>query len=520
MQAERHRALALLCCLGASLHAFSFPPQTNSPRRTLATAQSDTAAALRLLREAEQLSRSFSTWERLDVLLEAAEVADQIDAQSANAWSREAFALAKQMPLGQARAAMQKNALRTLAVHSPDEALNLYRKQDLPAQWGKPTEMGEDPRALSDPSIFSVVWKAKGKKYLRRLISLANYLGKTGQYPYRVMDEIATDVAKDDPHAAKTILGDALRAFRHDPGFRSTNKEFVLFILRTHAVASSRALKEEVETVAEAVEHPRFENARHATYRITVTTPLGNAQFDSERDYLLFRLMPLLNEFDWQLATRLRSTHPGLQHAPPITAKTPVQAAGAVSPDGTASTGRMQTALDKSLVFRVSQMAQAEPDHAFNLANEVTDHTLRTLALVLVVPYERDKQRAKQWMQRGKETLSTMDDGLLKLQLMTALIKSEVGISESESARMVLPPAFALGQCVYETDRNQHPDKPAYLTDGADSLAEIAYAARLVEGEAAETSIRQCPDAILRARLLLSTARALAGMKNRVYLPV
>jgi hypothetical protein len=452
--------------------------------------------------------------------VEAAEIADQIDGQSANAWSREVFALTKQMPLGQARAAMQKNALRTLAVNSPDEALKLCRKQDLPSQWGKPTEMGEDPRALSDPSVFSVVWKSKGKKYLHRLMSLANYLGKTGQYPYRVMSEMETDVAKDNPRAAEAILGDALRAFRHDPGFRSTNKEFVLFVLRTHAFASRRIAKEEVETAADAIEHPRSESEAYATYRFSVTSPMGSAQFDSERDYLLFRLMPLANEFAPQLANRLRSTYSTLQHVPTIAVDTPVQVAGAVSPEGTASQSRMRAVLNESLVFRVSQLAEAQPDRALDVASEVTDPTLRTLALVLVAPYESDQQRAKQWMLSGKETLSAMGDNLLKLQLMTALIKSEVGIGEAESACMMLSPGFALGQRLYETDRMQHPDKPAYLTDGADSLAEIAYVAGLVEGEAAEASIRHTPDTILRARLLVSAARALAGMRNRAYLPV
>jgi hypothetical protein len=482
--------------------------------------QSDSAAALLLLNEAVQLSRSFSISERAEVLIDAGDVAARIDAQSANTWSTGAFALSKDMPLGQSRAATQKNALRTLALNAPDEALVLYRKQDLPSKWGKPSEMSEDPRALSDPSVLTAIWKSKGEQYIRQLISLADYLGKTGQYPYRAMGEVATDAARSNPRAAKTILAGALHAFRRDPGFKTTNNQFVLFILRTHTIASPRILKKEVESAVDAIEHPRTQNQAHATYHFTVTTSLGNAQFDSEREYLLFRLMPLARDFAPRLAARLRATYSSFQHAPTINADTPVQVAGAVSIDGTASPARMQIAVDKSLVFRVSQLAQGEPDQALRLTNQIADPALRTLALVLLAPAEKDEQQAKQWMLNGNEALSTMGDNVLKLRLMTAIIKSDLSMGETKSARIMLPTAFALGQRMYSADQQQHPDKPAYLTDGADSLAEIAYAAGLINGETAEALIRHVPDDILRARLLISTARALAGMKNRLYLPV
>src|SRR6266849_4392493 len=105
------------------------------------TGKSDKDSALRLLDRAVQLAQTFGTWERADALLEAAEIAVRIDPARANAWSKQIFDLAGQMPLGQNRAAMQKNALRTLAITDSDTALKLYRKQDLPSQWLKPDEL-------------------------------------------------------------------------------------------------------------------------------------------------------------------------------------------------------------------------------------------------------------------------------------------------------------------------------------------------------------------------------------------
>ena len=58
-------------------------------------------------------------------------------------------------------------------------------------------------------------------------------------------------------------------------------------------------------------------------FRISVTTPLGDTQFDSETDYLLFRLLPLVKVADSKAAKRLVATHPALQHAPAIGATRP-----------------------------------------------------------------------------------------------------------------------------------------------------------------------------------------------------
>lgn len=93
-------------------------------------------------------------------------------------------------------------------------------------------------------------------------------------------------------------------------------------------------------------------------------------------------------------------------------------------------------------------------------------------------------------------------------------------MGEAELVRAILPQAFSLGKRIYQADHRQHPGSPACQIDGADSLAEIAYAASQVDEEGTEGLIQDSPDTILQARLLISAARCLAGMNNRPYLPV
>ena len=461
---------------------------------------------LDLLDRAVNLAQQFNLEERAVTFFAAADAAATLDPPRANAWAREAFDLTLRMPVGQ-RVAAQKNALRVLAVNDPDTALVLYRRQDVP----KP-ESGEDPRALTVPSIFSVVWARKGQPYLSQLQGLAVYLGQTGQYPYRALTDIALDVAKSDRKQARHILDDATRAFRRDPGFASSNSEFIEFIVKTRAIPSRSALRDELGAAVESLQ--RSSAPPHSKWRIGVTTPVGNAEFDSESEYLLFRLLPLAKAADPRLAEQLLKTHPALRSAPPIGVDTPVQRAGAVSVAGTASEERMRLTLDRSRVFHVSEIAENDPAQARALADQIENQNLRVMAFALLAPaYARiDPRRAQVWLYDGERGLDSIKDDETKLRLMTVLVRSNDLMRQEQPARTQLATAFALAEKIYSEDRRQHPERPVYAAQGFDALLELAYEAARLEGiQEAEARISTVKDPDLRAGLFISAARALAG---------
>ena len=131
-------------------------------------------SALDLLDGAVNLAQQFDLQDRADTIFAAADVAATLDAPRGNGWAREAFDLARQMPDVQSRVPREKNALRVLSVNDPDMALALYRHQDVV----RPSEYPEDPRALSIPSVFSIVWAAKGRPYLNKLRLWQSILGR------------------------------------------------------------------------------------------------------------------------------------------------------------------------------------------------------------------------------------------------------------------------------------------------------------------------------------------------------
>lgn len=336
-----------------------------------------------------------------------------------------------------------------------------------------------------------MVWSREGRRYLDRLQSLAAYLGETGQYPYGAMGEIAADVGRSDRKHAHAILREAIRFYDSDPGFITTNGEFVDFILKTHPVANRTILRTELNAAVHGLEHPRVSLPAQADFRISVTTSMGNGQFDSETDYLLFRLLPLIRLDNKQHGEEMTTAHPALERAPVIKMDTPVAMSGAVSPTGTASDERMQKALDRHRVFSSSQLANSDPLQARAIAEQITNPVLHDIALTSLAPaYHRvNAQQADSWLQKGNQDLATMPKSLTQLQLMVAVLKADVLMQREEAAQRMLPDAFKLAQQICADDLRQHPDKPMYAVDGIEELNELFKADVAIESETAVESV-------------------------------
>src|SRR5262249_21788664 len=339
----------------------------------------DNTLAVALLDEADNLSRSFRLQERANTLLDLAQAAATFNPEQSDRWSLELFEATRKMPLGQFRAAMQKNALRTLAVHDPRRALALYRALDLPARWQKPGEMVEDVRAFGPGTVFQPAWKTGGLSCLNEISKLARYLGGTGQYPYQVMADIAVDVAHDSKKARR-ILADATANFRRDPGFSTSNQQFVQFLIRTHRLADESLLRSELRAAVQAIRRDEGK-AIHPPFIISVTTPLGDATFNSRNDFLLFRLMPLLSRHLPEEAQEVLQSHPEVRAAPRIEADTPVQSAAAVAPSGVVDKQRMQQALDEHRLMQVQNMAAVQSEQARAIADQIENPDLRAIAM-------------------------------------------------------------------------------------------------------------------------------------------
>jgi len=470
--------------------------------------------SLELLDQAHGMTPQFRLEQRAWTVFHAADVAAPLDPQRARKWGLEAWELAKRLELGQSRAALQKDALRDVAVADPDLALRLYRKLDLPAQWDAVHQTTEDVRSLGYANtFFKPVWERGGPRYVARLRRLARFLGGTGQYPYAAMSRIAIDISKAHPRSARKIIQDATTYFRRDPGFTSTNKQFVRFILATRAIASAKLLQTGLNAAINGLEAPprTFTNR---TWSITIKTPLGDAKFDSEHQALLFQLLPLLKSVSPGGASQLVKRYASLRDAPAIAIDTPMTWSGSVSMAGTADSARMRLKQDESRVFAVREAAESDPKGALAVANTISDPDLRTIALVWLAPaYAKvNAGESDSWLSEAKAKVPAITEDGKRLQLLAALVRTLANSGHYVDAQPLIGQAFDLGEAVASRDWQDHPESLADSVAGSSELGEIAASVIQLDAasEAVISRINHVQNDPLRAQLLIEAARGIA----------
>jgi hypothetical protein len=325
------------------------------------------------------------------------------------------------------------------------------------------------------------------------------------------MGKIALDVSKREKKHSERIVRDATAYFQRDPGFTTTNKEFVRFILATRKIAPASALHAELEVAIAALEEPPRSFAKQ-TWQITATTPLGDAHFDSQNEALLFQLLPIVRIAAPEESSKLLDRYASLRAAPAITADTPVTLTGSVSLEGTADPARMQLKADEARAYQVQSTAVADPHAALSLAKQISDHFLQMVALVSLAPaYSKiDAKEADSWLSDAKSQLVSVSENAKKLRLMTALVRAQAALGRDEEG--LTQEAFDLGEGLFSQNMHDHPDEMSYSLAGYDELTDLTASAVKIEANQPVTisMIGKIRNEVLRAELLISAAKGIA----------
>ncbi|HLH39375.1 MAG TPA: hypothetical protein VKX39_09535 [Bryobacteraceae bacterium] len=473
--------------------------------------------ATELLREAYSIGMNFPPQERADLLMTLAYAAVGINRELVAPWSVELFYFAdKNLPPDNNRAAIKKNALTALAQVDPNRAADLFTQLDLPPR----PLASEDVRSFAARTIFAKLWEADGGiKSLEKIERLANWLGETGQYPYSAMAGIILKTAEKDQEKAADLFAEAQGFLQRDPGFPVTNKQFVEdFLLRTWKIPDKGILASAIASALASIE--RAEKSNHTSAKVEIFASQGKVALHSEGDYLVYRLLPLVQALDAKWADQLRDKYKEAASAPNDSLDSPSPAAVAVSPDGSASDAAMRNALDRGTVARVSQLAASDPKRALQLALSISDPSERSIALASVFPtYAKiDAAGSDTGLEALSKQLDSMDSGIGKLQVMTALIEADFALKKNKDAVAMIGRAFDLGSELVARDLEANPGEMLYLAPGVDELT------RITEDTAKRPSVkfdilqkvrRASPD-LLRARLLVAAARGIAAAPKPV----
>jgi hypothetical protein len=503
------RSVSRLLFAIAVLSLLISSPFAASAKDKPATASS--ATPFSLLEEAEHISRGFIPDDRTALLLEAAESAVPVNKPKAEAWAMQLFSVSRtSLEPGHYRQAMEKNALTVLARIDPVRAAQLFRQQDPPDVKDFPNE---DVRSFAAITLFQLLWEKKGKAALPKIEELANWLGSTGQYPYPAMASLILELSKSDSRKAAALYGSAVSFLPRDPGYLNTNRLFANMILKVRAVVPQSLLRQAITEEISAIE--RRKDLRKGTSRYVVSGASGSHTFDSEGPVLVYRLLPVVQQMDPEWAVKLKNdfgltdmTTPGLDEQ--------IAVSGASTPPGqeeSASDPELQAALDAHRLIQSQQLSERDPKAAAQLAQQITDPALRSVALVTAAPtYAKlDADQAGAWVSGARQQLNSLAPSVKKLRLMIALIKVSIANGNREDARQQASKAYDLGEELFEDDLRGNPGKLSDSADGFEELTDLTSVAARQPWLSAETldHVRQLRNDVLRARLLVEQAKGM-----------
>lgn len=488
-------------------------------------AQSNTAPeerpsdqAIRLLRAAVASAEHFPAEERADLLLDASRAALNLERGDAAHWALELFGETQKMTPGHYRAAMQKNALVTLAQVDPLKAADMYTLQDDPPQ----PRLPEDIRAYGTQVLFPALWSRQGLASLDRIKQISVWLGSTGEYPYAAIGGIVKDLNAKNPEMATDLFMEAVSYLGRGPEFAGTPRHYVDFLLKTWTIPPSSALRVAIQKGLDMIERAQEQSRseeKKTFHFYQLNTSKGPFEIHSEWTYLVYRLSVIAAAVDPHWPAQIREHFSELANLPSLAPSDPVTVAAAVSPDGSGSAD-VASALGQSLAMQLPAIAQTDPQRAMDEAYKIGDPTERFIAIASILPaYARISSSDQlNWLTRLQKIAEAQPPGEAKLRLLVQLAQDQFAMQKERDGLTTASHAFDLGEELFAAGMQANPGKMAYTMPGFDPLLDLCKAMAALPAARADglDRVMHIKDEILQARMQIAFA---AGIRNDVPTP-
>ncbi|MGH9413459.1 MAG: hypothetical protein ACRD0Y_06930 [Terriglobales bacterium] len=423
-----------------------------------------------LIRRAESLSTNFSPSERVMALYQCGGAEILYDRGRAETWLNQAFAMARsKLSPSHARSADEEGIVEAMAQVDLPRAVELFREQDTPS-WGTPEQMHEDIRASAAVYLFPAILSSHGGKTVATIQSLSDWLGATGEYPYRAITSVITAIGAKHPNQARSLFAQAITYAGQDPGFLSTPPEFVQLLLKTQALVPSGLMGQGIDTALTLIQWFRKHDPLPSV--VQAATPHGTAHLPSIADYLLYSLMPLVKEYDPERVEGLRQQNPYLAGLPVISPGIQLHPAGAILSRRNQSAAGLEFAREVQL----GRLPSSARKRILALTHQMTTPYGRAYALAVAAAAQGgNAAQSESWLQQASKELDDLpaNDFHRRLQLATRLTRAYLDLGKPQKAHPLAEAAFALGVKAYDRDLDNHPGKASYLVDGASGLRSL-----------------------------------------------
>jgi hypothetical protein len=482
-----------------------------------------------ILLESYQLSRGLNPSDRAVLLNFLSLTAGTHHLRFTSSWAQENLLIARQLPMDWNRSAIEKNAVMALSYQSPARAMAMLRGLDLPIAEGD--SFIEDLRSDGAVTIFQNYWRAHQIKGVPEIRAAASFLGQTGQYPYTAVQSIIVDLAAASPKErtqlpipAQSLVSDAYTFFQRGSKFEIEDDEFVEFLKTLQPVLPTSLLRQGLELAVDRLldtdrPHPQLSFLAH------IQTDKGTATFKLRQEMMLFELLPLIRQIDPDWAVQIIHRDPALAQAEGNSGKENTSE-GVISPGASEPISEQNPGIQSSRAAAAGKLAQTNPEGAVQLAQTITDSSLRAVALanISAVIASSSPRQAKDiektindsvsgapalQLKDGENDAENTKDRENKLEGLSALVRAAGATGDIAVFRSALGKCFVLGENLFEKNADARPDQPTYAAPAYNILSDLIKSSTSLEPATMTSEVEQIRNINLKAYLLQSLAEAL-----------
>jgi hypothetical protein len=307
---------------------------------------------------------------------------------------------------------------------------------------------------------------------------IANWIGSTGEYPFTGILMVVQQIPASEKPTADTLVSDAVASYSTVKGFVNKDLEFTDFILGIQKIVPPTQVREAIEAELASLEAlAKEENGAH--FVIRAADQQQSVQFNSQAEYIAYRLLPAISQLDPAWAASVKGKYTILRNLESPSQRGPIQLTGAVTPPGqTATSSDVAAAMDDHRLLQVTMTAENEPKRAAEIAATIQDPGQRAVALAIVAPYysKSEPQEADAWRSQANAELERLPAGNTRLKLIAALAKDSLVNGDENRATSLFDKAFDLGEELFAEDLKANPGKMAYESQGEGELTELSEA--------------------------------------------
>jgi hypothetical protein len=470
-----------------------------------------------LLDQSYALSQKLSSTEQLYYLTELTRVSVLANAapDKAQEWCLTLFRLASSMADARTRAAGQKNALDQLSHFNPVLAMELLPQIQVP----KSSELQyEDVRSDAVGPIFEDFLRKQKPRDLSSIIAQARYVGQTGQYPYRAMAALIHHLPQHFNADINTILNDAVSSYRHETGFYNRDEEFLVLVKSLPKAPANPDLKTRVlsafvqRVTKEPIPFP-------GDYYSEIHLPSGRVlPFTDRNRAFLFQAFPAVRQFNPSLAAQLQQEYPELDSAvEPMRYVSGGFVMG--NPSSDYATEEHLRNVQSSLLERIKEQQDCNPQSAATLAQRVSDGSARIVAFSATVPalVKKSPTEAQVIYQKQLSAARELTDPSDKFRANVALAKASYYVSDYKKYEMLSRQSFDMGLVSF-SEGLKDPHR-IQRHQGFEELQDIVTFAASQQSDILKTKVQQLPEDWLKAYLLLYEIEGHRKRATRSVLP-